>query len=277
MSLFTVDPGKCKRDGICAAECPVRIIQLPEGGGVPELVTYEADPEQYCINCGHCVAVCPHGAMSHQSMASDECPPVNRDWLLDAERVEHFLRYRRSIRVYKDEPVDRDTLVKLIEIARYGPTGHNTQSVEWLVIYDRAELTKLAGHTIDWMRWVIKEMPALAEMLHMSRTVGGWEAGYDVILRGAPHVIVAHAHKDDRTAPASCTIAMTYLDLAAPSLGLGSCWAGYFNASATMWQPMQEALGLEAGHLPFCSMMIGRPKFKYHRLPERNEPPITWK
>lgn len=32
MTLFVVDEDKCKRDGICVAECPTKIIALREGG-----------------------------------------------------------------------------------------------------------------------------------------------------------------------------------------------------------------------------------------------------
>ena len=111
----------------------------------------------------------------------------------------------------------------------------------------------------------------------MDRVVKGWEAGMDPICRNAPHVIVTHAPKNNPAAPAACTIAISYLDLAAPSFGLGACWAGYFNTAATMWPPMQEALGLPEGDTCFGSIMIGYPKYSYYRLPRRNEPEITWR
>lgn len=78
-------------------------------------------------------------------------------------------------------------------------------------------------------------------------------------------------------APHACTIALTYLELAATSMGLGTCWAGYFNVAATSFPPMQEALALPPGHQAFGSMMVGCPKFSYHRLPLRNPPAISWR
>ena len=75
----------------------------------------------------------------------------------------------------------------------------------------------------------------------------------------------------------ACTIALTYLELAATSMGLGTCWAGYFNVTATSFPPMQEALALPPGHQAFGSMMVGYPKFSYHRLPLRNPPAISWR
>lgn len=273
-SLFVADQEKCKQDGLCVAECPLGIIELKDHKSVP-IPTKDAD--ELCIRCGHCVAVCPHGALSHRSMTPEQCPPVIRDWLLNPEEVEHFLRSRRSIRTYKEEAVAREVLTKLIHIARFAPSGHNLQPVRWSVIYDTQEVRRLAGIVIDWMRDLLDKGEPLAKALHMDRVVAAWESGVERICRGAPHVIVAHAPKEERTAPQACTIALAYLELAAPSFGLGACWAGYFHAAANFWPPMQEALDLPEEHISFGAMMIGYPKFKYQRLPLRNEPRIIWR
>jgi nitroreductase/NAD-dependent dihydropyrimidine dehydrogenase PreA subunit len=274
MELLNVDLEKCKRDGICAAVCPASIIEFKTKEAFPAMID---GGDELCIRCGHCVAVCPHGAMSHANISTEECPPVRKELNLQPDQVEQFLRSRRSIRAYKEKQVDRDVLTKLIELASFAPSGHNTQPVNWRVIYDSDEVLRLAGIVADWMRSLIKEGSPLAASLHMDRVVAAWEAGKDRICRGAPHVIVAHAPADERTAPAACTIALTYLELATPSFGLGACWAGYFNAAANSWPPLAEALGLPEGHVSFGAMMVGHPKFKYQRLPLRNEPKVSWR
>lgn len=274
MSLFVSDPEKCKQDGLCVAECPMGIIQLKDEKSVP---TPTDDANELCINCGHCVAICPHGALSHKSMTPEQCPPVRTEWRLSPEQVEHFLRSRRSIRTYKEQSVEREVITKLIDIARFAPSGHNLQPVRWLVIYDSSQVRHLAGLVIDWMRDLLKQGAPVAKALHMDHVVAAWDSGIERICRGAPHVIVAHAPKDERTAPPACTIALSYLELAAPSFGLGACWGGYFNAAANLWPPMQDALGLPEGHTSFGAMMVGYPKYRYQRLPLRNEPNITWR
>ena len=142
MSLFVIDKEKCRGDGTCVAECPVGIIEIKEKFPSP---VDRAD--ELCINCGHCVAVCPHGALALSTMTPEQCPPVRREWLLDSEQVEQFLRARRSIRTYRDKPVEREVLTKLIEVARFAPTGSNAQPVSWLVIHDNDEVRRLAGLT----------------------------------------------------------------------------------------------------------------------------------
>ncbi len=273
MPLLTVDPDKCNKDGICADVCPIKIIHFKEGDGVPRPVP---GAQNLCIRCGHCVAVCPTGAMSHEAMPPEQCMPINKEWLTDPDQTAHFLRSRRSVRVYQKKTVDREALGKLIEMASFAPSGHNTQPVKWHVIYDRDELKRLISMVADWMRYMIKEHPEMAGLMHMDMVVAAWEAGVDIICRDAPHLIIAHGNSADRTAQTACTIALTYLDLAAPSLGLGTCWGGFFQAAAALWPPLQKAMALPDGHTSFGAMMVGYPRYRYQRMPLRNKPQVTW-
>jgi nitroreductase/NAD-dependent dihydropyrimidine dehydrogenase PreA subunit len=272
MSLFTIDQKECRRDGLCAAECPAKIIEIIGKEGFPTPV---AGAEELCIQCGHCVSICPHGALSLKTMSPKDCLPVRKELHLSPEQCEHFLRSRRSIRSYKEKRVSRDLLQRLIEIARYAPTGHNSQLVHWLVIEDPTEVRRLGGLVADWMRSLLAKRAEFALSMHMDRVVDAWDKGIDRILRSAPHLIVAHGLS---TMPqSSCFIALTYLELAAPSLGLGTCWAGYFTAAANSHPPLQETLALPQAHLPYGAVMVGYPKYSYQRMPPRNKPEIIWR
>jgi nitroreductase/NAD-dependent dihydropyrimidine dehydrogenase PreA subunit len=285
-ALFRIDSDACNRDGICKKACPVDVIDiLPDGTPHPS-----DDAENICIRCGHCLAVCPTGSFYHRDMDRDNCPPVRSEPRLTPEQCECFLRQRRSIRAYKEKPVPRDLLQKLIEMARYAPTGHNSQKVNWRVYGNREELKLFSSLTVDWMRWVMEMLPERAAELHFERRVKQFESGVDGILRGAPILIVAHGEKetpalppgyvpemDNQAAPPDYAIALTYLELAATSLGLGTCWAGYVYKAANLYPPMHKALDLPEGYQCFGAMMVGYSKFSYKLMPLRNPPVISWK
>ena len=274
MDLFVVDQAKCTKCGACVVECPIRIIELLASNQLPTPIVGADD---LCINCGHCVAVCPTEALALRTMAPGQCAPVRKEWRLDPERVEHLLRARRSIRSFKYREVDRELLVKLIDVARYAPTGSNRQPVNWLVVSGQAEVRRLAELTMDWIRSTRKQATQptqAAQWRKLDHLVATWESGIDYICRGAPHVIVAHAPQGRRT---DCIIALTYLELAAYSHGLGPCWAGWVDGAANNWAPMQEHLGLPPGHTSCGGMMIGYPDYVYHRVPLRNDARITWR
>ncbi len=274
MALFTVDPKKCKRDGLCVAECPGLLIEIIGEEGFPTPI---AEAEELCINCGHCVSICPQGALSLKTMSPKDCLTVRKELSLSPEQAEQFLRSRRSIRSYKKKQIPHDLLTRVIEIARFAPTGGNTQPVHWLVIEDTQEVKRLTGLVVDWQRTLVQEGTDDLLRTRMERIVNAWDEGIDRICRNAPHLIVAHGPASLPATQSSCTIALTYLELAAISFGLGTCWAGYFNTAANSYPPLLEALALPQDHLPFGAMMIGYPKYNYQRIPPRNKPPITWR
>ena len=273
MGLLIVDESKCKKDAICVGECPMAIIKFKDGDGFPELVP---GGEQMCLVCGHCVAVCPHGALSHRQVPMEECPTIDKKLAIDEKQAVQFLRSRRSIRFFKDETPDKATLQRLIEIARYAPTGGNGQLVEWMVLTDRVKIKDMAGIAVDWMRKVLEKTPQSAPP-YMPVVVNSWDMGFDAVLREAPALVVASAPAEASNGMVDVTLALSYFELAAPKLGLGTCWAGLLEGALLSSSAAREALGLPEGHPYHYAMMVGYPKAKYYRLPERRTPKITWK
>ncbi len=272
MNLFEVDTSKCKKDNICVAVCPLGIIEIVE-----ETPTPAKDAQELCISCGHCVAACPTGAFSHTAIPSEQLTSLDNELTLKAGQAEQFLRGRRSIRTYRRDPVDRAQLARVIGTASSGPSGHNSQPVEWLIIHNTSEVKRLSGLVIDWMRSMILHKPDFAKTLLLQRVVDAWEKGTDNVCRNAPHVVLTYAHKDNMMAQSACTIALTYLELAAQAEGLGACWAGYFDVAARFWPPLQKELALPAGNTSYGAMMIGYPMYKYYRIPPRKQARINWK
>jgi len=273
MGYLIVDENKCNKDGICAAECPMALIKLKDGDGFPEMVP---GGDQMCLVCGHCVAVCPHGALSHDQVPIEKCSTIDNDLIIDENQAVQFLRSRRSIRFFKDEPPDKAILQRLIEIARYAPTGGNGQLVEWLVLTDQAGIREMAGMAVDWMRKVLEKAPQSAPP-YMPVVVSSWDMGFDAVLRDAPVLVVASAPEEAANGMVDVTLALSYFELAAPKFGLGTCWAGLLQGALLSSFSAREAIGLPEGHPHHYPMMVGYPKRKYYRLPERKEPKITWK
>jgi nitroreductase/NAD-dependent dihydropyrimidine dehydrogenase PreA subunit len=268
-ALFTVDKAKCTRDGLCAADCPAGIITMTEGGPKPV-----AGAKQMCINCGHCVAVCPHGALALATMPLEQCPSLRDGWHLEPERMERLLKGRRSVRSYRQEPVPREVLARVIDMARFAPSAGNAQALHWTVIHDANEVRRSAGAVIDWLREVSRTPP----MAWAKALVAAWDSGMDPVCRSAPHLILVHAPAEQaQMAVADGSIALTFAELAAVSYGLGTCWAGFVMMAAARSEAVSAALLLPVGHKLFGGMMIGYPKVKYHRIPLRDEPKLTWR
>lgn len=272
MDYLIVDESKCQKDGICARECPTTVIQLRKEDGYPEIAR-----GGICLVCGHCVAVCPHGALSHEQVLAKDSPEIREELRIHEAQAVQFLRSRRSIRRYKNIPVEKDKILRLIEVARYAPTGANRQPVEWLVLSDKPHLRNIAGLTINWMRKILKDPQVAEASPYLLPVVAAWEAGNDPVLRDAPVLIVASAPKEAMNGLVDLTLALSYLELLAPTMGLGTCWAGLLQGALLASSSVKAAVGIPADHPHHYALMLGYPDVKYYRLPERQKPRITFR
>ena len=274
MTVIDIDREKCKKDGICGLVCPGNLIRLTDDDGYPEMID---GGDEFCIACGHCVAACPGAAIKHHHIPMEDCTPIRKELIINEEQAVQFLRSRRSIRVYRKKPVEKERIQRLIEIARYGPTGANTQTVKWVIFNDREKVRELSRMVIDWIRDILENNPESSPFPidRLPLYLEAWEAGNDRICRNAPALVIAAAPEE--SSMVNPTILLTYLELAAPVLGLGACWAGLLMRGMLSLPALREMAGLSNRYPHYYPMMLGYPKHPYHRLPERNPPDIMWK
>jgi len=273
VGLLSIDEGLCKGDELCVADCPTAILRIDESKGTPKMIP---GGEEMCLRCGHCVAVCPHGALDHAEVPLDGCDPVRKELTIGFEQAVQFLRSRRSVRRFKDRPVERDTLRRLIDVARCAPTASNLQPVEWVVIDGREKVQGLAEQAVGWMRSVLAKDAQPAYAPYLPRLVAAWDAGSDAVLRDAPCLVIAMAPKEAANGMVDLALALSYLELAAPTLGLGTCWAGLLQGALLSHPPLKGKVGIPAGYPHHYPMMIGYAKPTYHRLPLRKPAKVKW-
>ena len=131
--------------------------------------------------------------------------------------------------------------------------------------------------TIDATMWdVVAGKTKKTPLPYMPTVIAAWEAGLDAVLRNAPALVVAYAPKEASNGMVDLTLSLSYFELLAPTLGLGTCWAGMLQGALLSSPELKQTLGLPAEYPHHYPMMLGYPKFKYHRLPERKLPKITW-
>jgi nitroreductase len=110
-------------------------------------------------------------------------------------KFEEVLETRRSIRKYKDPPVPKEKILKILEAARIAPSASHRQPWHFIVVENKETIKKLAKRE--------------------------WAAE-------APVMIVGLA--DQVASPSRCLndlgIALEHIVLAATNLGLGTCWMG---------------------------------------------------
>ncbi len=272
MVSVLVDTDLCTRCGICSKICPAMIIRPADENTLPAV---SEERSGMCITCGHCEAACPSGALMLSFHGSEREIISPGTGVIPADELGIYMKKRRSVRHYKKKPVPRELVESILDIARYAPSGGNAQPVQWLVVQDPEEVRKLAGLTADWMKGLMGSGHPMEG--YVSPFIAAWDKGSDQICRGAPHLVIAHVPADNPGAMVDAIIALTYFDLAAPSFGIGTCWAGFLSIAAASHEPLVQALSLPPGRKCAYGLMFGYPQYQFHRVPERNQVQVTWR
>lgn len=132
---------------------------------------------------------------------------------------------RRSVRKYRPDPIDEDTLTQVLEAACRAPSAINLQHWHFVAVVSpegMARLREIMGRVSD------KFHPVLAQRFaRHPETVAETET-FLSSLGGAPVCVLAFFRKDDYPdrdgAMQSVSAAIENLLLAAWDKGLGSCW-----------------------------------------------------
>ncbi len=82
----------------------------------------------------------------------------------------------------------------------------------------------LSAMAVECLRDVVAGKTQRVVLPYMPVIIAAWDAGYDAILRNAPALAVAYSPKEASNGIVDLTLA--YFDLVAPTMGLGTCWAG---------------------------------------------------
>lgn len=108
---------------------------------------------------------------------------------------------RRSIRVYRDQPVEKEKIDKLIEAAILAPTAANRQKFKLVIVdYEEKDLKK-----------------RLAVACNQQHFVGT-----------ASHIVAGISEPDYKWHQVDTAIVLEHIVLEAVELGLGTCWIGAF-------------------------------------------------
>lgn len=83
-----------------------------------------------CLECGHCVAICPKNAFTMSGYDMNEVKTYDKNIFgNDEDILLNTIQFRRSVRHYKDRQVEKGVIEKIIETGRFTPTGSNKQRI----------------------------------------------------------------------------------------------------------------------------------------------------
>lgn len=266
---FMVDSERCVRCGACIQECPTGLLIMGDEG--------PKKGRGGCILCGHCVAVCPTEAIDYDGTPRAQQVDLRDYKTLSAEEAELFLRSRRSVRQFSKKQVSKEEITRLLNVARMAPTSTNTQGVSYMVIQNPETIAKIRQHVTTWMESMSK---LYAQMRIYYRTITLYEKTHnrDPLFHEAPTLVFALAPKRNfERGLESSHFCLSYAELFAPSLGLGTCWSGFAEYCGKVdYEPLVELLQIPDDKRIGGAIVVGYPTHTFRRAPERRPLEVTF-
>lgn len=140
-----------------------------------------------------------------------------------------LLKARRSVRHYQRKEVPREVIERLIEAARWSPSGANIQPWHFVVV-TREDLRREVGDEAKFF---------FVKSRHVSE---------------APLLIVVCGDTKSAFHVVDCSLAGANIIMEATSLGLGTCWIGAFHEDR-----IKEILGIPEGMKVVGIITVGYP------------------
>lgn len=256
---ITVDASKCIHCGMCIRDCIVNCIQFD----AEKIPSYVEGGDKICVGCQHCMAICPKGALSFggkNPADSDVAGYGNSDELL------RLIKSRRSVRFFKKQDVPPEKLSKLVDMLAFPPKGGNVDSLHFSIIGTAEKMRAIEKLTYE----TIKSIPQGSPVIEFCRD--NYNKGVDFIYRGAPSLVAVSVDKSKAISGcenADPIIALSYLELYAQSLGLGTLWTDAALSVANELPTVKAMLEIPAGYELNYIMLLGVPAVKYSRTVQR--------
>ena len=106
MKYISINKELCIGCGKCVNDCVSEKIKLIDGKAE---FLYER-----CIECGHCYAICPTKAVTMEHFKGYEGEKVFDFTKINSEELLSAMKSRRTIRCFKDTPVSKEEIEKII-------------------------------------------------------------------------------------------------------------------------------------------------------------------
>lgn len=181
---------------------------------------------------------------------------------------------RRSIRSYTDTQISSETLQKLLEAARFAPSGSNRQAWHFTALQSPQSLLDLQEAVrADALALVIDETtPKARQSLHTRAKAEKFTLAFD-----APTLILVSNERSNQNAMVDSACAMQNIMLMAHALDLGTCWINgcHWLTDTPKVRAAYTQFGIPETHIVCGGIALGHPAGQAPTAPARKENTIT--
>lgn len=258
---FKVDKEKCIKCGLCVKDCSTKVIEFDEDNFPIASHSYR------CMECQHCLAVCPTGAISIFDKNPGNSEPIMEQ---DPKKILNLIKSRRSVRQFKQENLSKETLHKLKDMLAWVPTGCNVHKLHFSFVDDIEVMNDIRDYANNKLIDIVSKPIVKGAFKKFERYKDALINGNDIIFRGAPHMLVVSNPIDAPCKDVDPMIALSYFELYAHSLGVGTVWCGLGYAIFRFFPELCKQLEIPDGYKLSYVMLFGPCDIKFQRTTQPN-------
>jgi len=152
------------------------------------------------------------------------------------------------------------------------PTGCNYRGLHFSVVEDLETMEKLRSELLKSLKIVLSEQELRGVIAKRKDAI---LRGEDVVFRNAPHMIVVSVDQNSPCKEIDPIIALSYFELYAQSLGLGTLWCGLGFWLIPYCSSVVEKLKIPQNYEIAYVMLFGNPNVSYQRSIQPDKYEIT--
>ena len=294
-AVVTINQEHCCGCGLCATVCNDFLFRVENGKAA--LVT---DKSLFgCYGCGHCMAICPKDAIRvHGRTLTPEhiFSLPERETRASYGQLLGMLQSRRSIREFKDAPVEPHFIEKILDAAKTAPMGLPPSDINVLVLDSREKNRAFAQDFCDFLkkvRWIVSPWFLAMMRPFWGKTtdelfrgfvkpaihcyIDAMDEGVNLVTYDAP--LTMYFYGSPYVDPADPIIAATYAMLSAESLGLGACMIGAIHPMIQRGKQakrFRERHGIQYPSQEGIFVIFGHPAVVYNKGIQRTFASVTY-
>lgn len=253
-----IDRDKCIHCGKCISDCMVGAIEFDEDK-FPQVAK---GGENRCMKCQHCLAICPVGALSILDKSPENSEAIQE---YNPDEILNLIKNRRSYRQYKKENLAPEIMAKLKDMLNWVPTGVNNHNLHFSFIDDIDVMDEFREYTNKKLIEVVSKPIIGGALKKFERYKKALLKGNDIVFRGAPHMLVVSSPIDAPCKDIDPVIALSYFELYAQSLGVGTVWCGIAYVVLRFFPELCKQLEIPDTHKVSYVMLFGPADVKYQR------------
>jgi len=209
---------------------------------------------------------------------------------IDDNQLLSLMKQRRSVRRYKDKPVPREIINRIIDAVHSAPTGTGRSTTGVIVIDNPKTLATLSKLVYELYEGLEKNLKNPIARFFIKRKAGEkkvrmlqdfvmpgmhWYIRWyrkgksNEILRDCPALMLFHSNIYEPVGAENCLIAAFHAIMMAQVIRIGTCFNDLIPPACNRVPEIKKLLGLPDDREVYASITMGYSKYQFKRIPPR--------